>query len=342
MLDRYSRTFCFLLIATLLFFIYNCKSTKNDIKPITYNNQKGLVCKSADPFVLEYDGSYYMYTTSDSASNAGIPVYKSDDLVNWSKAVGVNDGLALIPEDVWGTKWFWSGDVIEKDGKFYIFYTANEHLGVAISNSPLGPFKQDVKRAFHENINEIDASVFIDDDGKAYIYFVRFNKGNEIFVAELSKDLLSMKEETIRLCFRPEQEWEFGKNKPQAEVNEGAFMIKHKGLYYLTYTANHFASIDYSVGYAISKTPTGPWKKYENNPILKRTKYIYGPGNGMVVNSPDKKEKLFVYHTHKDTLNISPRKIAMDRIKFVSDKNGGPDILVIDGPSFTDIEINNK
>lgn len=324
-------------ISTILLLIITCCKSKDtaNMEEQTYNNLNGLVQSAADPFVLEYKGAYYLYVTSDINNDAGIPVYKSFDLVNWGKPVGVNNGLALSREDVWGKKWFWSGDVIEKKGKFYLYYTANEHLGVAVSDSPLGPFTQREKCPLHENIKEIDASVFVDDDGKAYIYFVRFKNGNEIFVAELNDDMLTMKENTIKLCFRPEQPWEFGEHEPRAEVNEGAFMIKHNGLYYLTYTANHFISIDYAVGYAVSKSPTGPWEKYKNNPILSMNEHVHGPGNGMIVNSPDKKELFFVYHTHYDITKVKPRKLAIDRLKFILDTNGG-DILVIDGPTYTD------
>jgi len=115
----------------------------------------------------------------------------------------------------------------------------------------------------------------------------------------------------------------------------GAFCVKHKGLYYLLYTANHFRSVDYSMGYALSKSPTGPWKKFARNPILKATADIKGPGNGMVVSSPSGGELIFVYHAHCAPEKIAPRKLCIDRCRFVPDPNAGPDRFVIDGPTST-------
>ena len=301
----------------------------------TFSNQKDLVKRCADPFILKHNNIYYLYCTDDSTlTDVGIPVYKSTDLVNWEGPCGAGEhGLALHKDDVWGNSWVWSGDVVEKNGKFYMYATIEEHLVVAVSDSPFGPFKQRVKKPMHKSPKEIDGSVFIDDDGKAYIYFIRLKDANKIFVAELSDDMLNMKDSTIRFCVEPEEPWELGTNQPVAKVTEGAFMMKHNGYYYLVYTANHFMSKDYCVGYATSKSPTGPWKKYKGNPILSATDKVHGPGNGMFVNSPDDSEMLFAYHVHCSASNVCPRRLAIDRARFAKNPNGGPDIIMIDGPT---------
>jgi len=257
------------------------KDRRPDVQINTYNNLRGLVQDLADPFVLEYKGRFYLYGTSDTQSNKGIPAYVSDDLVNWKGPTGATNGFAVSGYDVWGEKWFWAGDVIHYNNQFYMYLTAEEHLVVAVSDSPLGPFKQNIKKPMHEDIKEIDGSVFEDDNGKIYIYFVRFDNGNVVYGAQLSEDLLSMKEETITECLRTEQQWEFDKHEPRARVNEGSFMVKHKGVYYLTYTANHFASIDYAVGYATSVSPLGPWEKFKGNPILTRNEKIGSMSNSV-------------------------------------------------------------
>ena len=61
-----------------------------------------------------------------------------------------------------------------------MFYTVDEHICVATSDSPEGPFVQDEKKPVREE-KGIDASLFMDDDGKAYLYFVRFTGGNVIW-----------------------------------------------------------------------------------------------------------------------------------------------------------------
>ena len=85
---------------------------------------------------------------------------------------------------------------MEEDKKFYMFYSVEEHVCVATSDSPLGPFVQDEKKPIREE-KGIDTSVFFDEDGKAYLYFVRFTNGNVIWCAELKDNLKEIKEENI-------------------------------------------------------------------------------------------------------------------------------------------------
>ena len=118
-------------------------------------------------------------------------------------------------------------------------------------------------------------------------------------------------------------------------MNEGAYTFKREGVYYLTYTANHFESIDYAVGYATADNPFGPWTKYENNPILRANIQVMGPGNGMFIKSPSGNENFFIYHTHYNHKTVRPRKLAMDKVWFENHPEGGADIIHIDGPSFT-------
>lgn len=77
----------------------------------------------------------------------------------------------------------------------------------ATADSPLGPFKQDEHKPIREE-KSIDTSVFFDEDGKAYLYFVRFNDGNVIWCAELKENLKEIKEETLTQCFKAEEPWE--------------------------------------------------------------------------------------------------------------------------------------
>lgn len=313
-----------------------CK--KNSPKP-TYDNYAGLVQDCADPFVLEYDGKYYLYGTG---GDSGIRVYVSDDLVNWSAPAGANNGFALDSADVWGNRGFWAPEVYHINNKFYIYFTVQERIAVAESDSPLGPFvqKEGEKEPFHIDIPEIDTHLFFDDDGKMYLYFVRFMNGNEIWAAELSDDLRSIKEETLTLCFRASQAWEESSREPypHAKINEGPFMLKHKGLYCLTYSANHTANPDYGVGYATSTNPLGPWEKYEGNPILTGDgERINGPGHHSFAYSPSG-QLYMIYHTHFDMTKMGPRKLAIDPCSFEKSPSG-VDIINVYGPTSTPQQI---
>ena len=250
----------------------------------------------ADPYILLYDGMYYAYGTS---GDNGFEVYTSDDLETWKRS----SAMALNKQDSYADRWFWAPEVyyVEKAKKFYLFYSADEHICVATSDSPYGPFVQDEKKPNREE-KSIHTSVFFDDDGKAYLYFVRFTDGNVIWVAELNDDLKSIKEETLTQCFAAEEPWELILPK----VVEGPSVIKQGDTYYLMYSANGYTSQDYAVGYATSKSPFGPWKKYEKNPILHNYKGLVGVGHG----APfiDKEGKMrYVFHAHKSTTEIHPR-----------------------------------
>ena len=306
-------------------------STESEPSKAIYDNSKGLVRDCADPYVLEHEGIYYLYGTG---GKNGIRVYTSTDLANWSEAAGVKDGFALDSADVWGSYGFWAPEVYRINNRFYMFFTVQERIAVAESDSPLGPFIQQVKKPFHLDIPEIDTHLFTDDDGKRYLYFVRFTNGNEIWVAELNDDLQSIREETLTHCIGTSQPWEDSPKEPHphAKVNEGPFILKHKGLYYLTYSANHTANPGYGVGYATSTHPAGPWTKYEGNPILQgNNKTINGPGHHSFATSPSG-QLYMIYHTHFDMTRMSPRKLAIDPCEFAPSQTAA-DIIKVYGPT---------
>lgn len=283
----------------------------------TYKNP---VCEGADPFVLLHDGVYYLYSTN---SPDGFRVFTSSDMATW-----LDRGYCLRAEDVMGDKWFWAPEVMVRDGKFYMVYVANEHLGIAVADSPLGPFRQDEKKWLNE-INEIDGHFFIDDDETVYLYFVRFDDGNVLWCAKMNEDMLSYDKSTATFLFRAEDEWEL----KDCSVVEGAFVLKHNGKYYLTYSANHTRCEDYAIGCAVSDSPMGPFAKVPYNPILKKNDLFNGTGHHSFTTSKDGSELVCVYHARPKRDTSCPRLTCIDRAEFLPDENSGDDILVIHGPT---------
>lgn len=288
------------------------------------NTYRNPVCEGADPFVLLYEGVYYLYSTN---SSDGFRVFTSSNMANW-----VDRGYCLRADDVIGDKWFWAPEVMERNGKFYMVYVANEHLGIAVADSPLGPFAQSDKKWLNE-INEIDGHFFTDDDGTVYLYFVRFDDGNVIWCAKMNDDMQSYEKSTARFLFRAEEEWE----TLDCRVVEGPFVLKHNGKYYLTYSANHTRSEDYAVGYAVSDNPMGPFKKASCNPILKKNDAFNGTGHHSFTTSKDGRELVCVYHARPLRDKSHPRMTCIDRAEFVVNENSSDDILVIHGPTFEDM-----
>src|SRR3546814_16282633 len=104
----------------------------------------------------------------------------------------------------------------------------------------------------------IDNHLFFDDDGTPYIYFVNFKDGLEVWMAEMSPDLLSIKKETMKFCIRPQQPRE----KKEGSVNEGPYVMKHQGLYYLIYSGNGYPSQEYGIGFAGAAGHAGHRRPY--------------------------------------------------------------------------------
>jgi len=210
-------------------------------------------------------------------------------------------------------------------------YVANENIAIAESNYPTGPFKQTVKQPLASPVKQIDPFVFIDDDGKKYLYHVRLINGNKIFVAEMTDGFSSIKTETLRECIAATENWE-NTAKASWPVTEGPSVLKHRGIYYLFYTANDFRNPDYAVGYATSNSPLGPWQKFVGNPILNKTLLGYnGTGHGDFFKN--KKQYYYVFHTHNSGKQVRPRNTAMVEVGFQKTKKGN-DSLVIDKKSF--------
>lgn len=274
-----------------------------------------------DPFILQHDETYYAYGTNDPE---GIEVFTSKDLRTWERPADLARRLALKKEDSYGEKWFWAPEVYRIGNTFYMYYSADEHICVATSNSPLGPFVQAEQKPMLDTEKAIDNSLFVDDDGKAYLYFCRFNDGNNVWVAELYPSLEEIKTETMTKCIHVSQDWEL----VWPRVNEGAFVVKHQDLYYMTYSANSFESPMYGVGFATSDSPMGPWVKSGLNPILQTPGKLSGTGHS--ANFYDRNGDLrIVFHAHYSATQIHPRRMHIGTIVF-EEQNGKNAMRVLD------------
>jgi beta-xylosidase len=224
----------------------------------TYRNPLLPEVQMADPHVIRVNGKYYLYATTHTR---GYDVYVSDDLVNWE-----NKGRVF--SDPRGGAW--APDVFHHrrgDGKFYLYYTdnmpgvprtgGNKQIGVAVSDSPLGPFEDKVVLV----TNSIDAHLFADEDGALYFYWVHLAGGFKI-MGQAMADPLTPKGEA-KLLIRPTEEWEMR----SGHVTEGPFMLKRNGTYYLMYSGTGADSPNYALATPQPNIPWGPSMKIQAIPL---------------------------------------------------------------------------
>jgi beta-xylosidase len=210
---------------------------------------------TADPAAMVYKDKVYLYTGHDEAPTGkngyvmhNWTCFSSSDMVNWTE----HPSPLNIKDFVWAKADAWASQVIERNGKFY-WYVAVEHgtipgkaIGVAVSDSPTGPFKDargtalvtnDMTKAIKHSWDDIDPTVIIDKDGQAYLFW-----GNGMcYYAKLKSNMTELDGpiETITLPHYTEAPWVHQRN----------------GWYYLSY-AYEFPE---KIAYAMSRSINGPW-----------------------------------------------------------------------------------
>lgn len=313
-----------LLAICLLISISGCsKETKSKPDPLPPVQQLQEI-READPTIYYENGMYYLYGTS---GDTGFFVYQSPDLKNWTGPVGKTDGYALIKGKSFGTKGFWAPQVFKYKGSYYMAYTADEQIAIAKSDSPLGPFVQNNLKPLSGTGKQIDPYIFFDADGKPYLYHVKLQNGNRIFVSEMDTALDDVISGTAKECISGTEQWE--NTDPNGwPVTEGPTVIKRNGYYYLIYSANDFRNVNYAVGYATATSPVGPWKKYSGNPVISKASLsANGTGHGDLFQDQSGQFH-YVLHTHFSATQVAPRKTGLIDVKFVP-ASDGPDLLTI-------------
>jgi beta-xylosidase len=298
----------------------------------------------ADPEIRIFDGQYWIFPTlSAQDTPPAVPpvfseeqlklranpkiwspflkqtfmdAFSSDDLVHWQK----HDHVLDVKDVSWAAFALWAPSAIEKDGKYYLFFGANDvhagelgGIGVAVADHPQGPFRDALGHPLigdiHNGAQPIDQMVFRDDDGQYYMYYGGWKHCN---VVKLAPDLKSV------VPF-PDGET-YKEITPDPDYVEGSFMIKRKGVYYLMWSEGEWTGPDYSVAYATSASPFGPFTS--QGKILQQDETIArGAGHHSVVNIPGTDDWYIAYHRRPlDTNDGNQREMAIDRMIF--DANG--------------------
>lgn len=363
-------SFFAMLTACLLVACGSQNNTTTVSNPLTLTDGSPVVM--GDPFILRAsNGKYYAYGTTEGNMD-GFNVYESQDLATWT----LQGQCYKADPNGWTTDCFWAPEMYERDGQFYMLFSSNWkenptnegeifRIGVAVSDSPTGPFKElSDKPIFDPGYPIIDANLYFADDGKVYLYYSRCcykhaveselatklkaeGKYDEIeeswiYGVEIKPDFSGAIGEPVQLLAPPYelggfQEWESRSamaGEANRRWNEGSFIFKHGDTYYMMYSANFYGGPYYAVGYATSKSPLGPFTKSTDNPVLERNNdkggEVYCTGHNMVLTLPD--GTLFtVYHgrtERTDAITNNGRVMFIDRMEILPDGK-----LVVYGPT---------
>jgi hypothetical protein len=270
----------------------------------------------ADPTIKKFGDYYYLYSTTDGNGGGRAPsqVWVSRDFLNWT----------LIPMN-WPTAGenYWAPDVLEREGKYYLYYSQPCIIYGALADTPIGPWQpldkqrgEVIPNYFVDKVITLDAQTFKDKDGSTYVYWGTWGIYPEhgCGVGKLAADM--------RTVLMPSK-------IPNTQIKdffEAPFAFERNGVYYLMYSSGSCHDSSYRVQYATSHRPDGDFVMGKNSPILRSNadRTVDGPGHHSLLEVGD--EYLIVYHRHDipRTPNGLLRQLCVDKLTFDSDGSINP------------------
>jgi beta-xylosidase len=281
------------------------KTTGNPILPGWY----------ADPEAVVFGDKYWIFATYSAPydQQTFMDCFSSPDLANWTKHARIID-TSIIK---WARRAMWAPSIIEKGGKYYLFFAANDiqndqqlgGIGVAVADHPAGPYgdylgKPLVSR-FHNKAQPIDQYVFRDKDGGHYLIYGGWRHCN---IARLNDDFtgfIPFGDGTIFREITPDQ------------YVEGPCMFLRAGKYYLMWSEGGWTGPSYAVAYAMADSPLGPFKRI-GKVLVQDPEIATGAGHHSVLQAPsDENGWYIVYHRRpKGKKGANDRVTCIDRMVF--------------------------
>lgn len=269
----------------------------------------------ADPEATIFGKQYWIYPTYSAPYNKQVfmDAFSSTDLVNWTKHERIIDTAAVK----WAKKAMWAPSIIEKSGKYYLFFGANDvhegeigGIGVAVADKPNGPFRDLLGKpligTIHNGAQPIDQYVF-QDKGQYYMIYGGWGHCNMV---KLKPDFTGL------------EAWEDGQLykeiTPKGYV-EGPIMFTRKGKYYFMWSEGGWTGPDYRVAYAVADSPMGPFERI-GTVLQQDAKVATGAGHHSVVQVPGKDEWYIVYHRRPlGETDANHRVTCIDKMTFDAD-----------------------
>ncbi|TXD77671.1 glycoside hydrolase family 43 protein [Algoriphagus ratkowskyi] len=336
MKNRYS------LLAGSLALAFACSSPKTTEKTEVPKLSGNPIFEGwyADPEGIVFGDEYWVYPTFSAAytDQLHFDAFSSKDLVTWEKHANILDTAAIK----WARQAMWAPAAIEKDGKYYLFFSANDiqrpsrdgwdpnndinhfgGLGVAVADSPAGPFKDHIGKPllseFYNDAQPIDQFVFKDMDGSYYMLYGGWSHCN---IGKLNADFTG---------FEPWDDGElFHEITPEGYV-EGPFIFIREGKYYFLWSEGGWTNDSYKVAYAMSDNINGPWDRIGT--ILENdTTVATGAGHNSVIQKPGSDDWYMIYHRRPiPNEGRDHRVTAIDIMKFNEDGTIKPIKMTFEG-----------
>ena len=224
-----------------------------------------------DPAPYVHGDTVYLFTDHDEDDAQYFKMkdwqlYSSTDMVNWTFR-----GIPLSTETFsWAKQGdnAWASQAIERDGKWYWYVAAEDEskglhgIGVAVAEKPEGPYRDAIgKPLIPGEWGYIDPSVFVDDDGQAYLFW----GNNGLWYVKLGNDMVSTSGDIIKVdvddekAFGPKvmkYDWKINKEHLMTGYEEGPWLYKRDGIYYLEYAAG---GVPEHLAYSTAESIDGPW-----------------------------------------------------------------------------------
>lgn len=269
----------------------------------------------ADPEGVIFGNQYWIYPTYSAKYNEQVHLdaFSSPDLVNWTKHPRIVDTTAVR----WVKRALWAPAVVEKGGKYFLFFGANDihddkkevgGIGVAVADNPAGPFRDYLGKPLvgqiHNKAQPIDQFVFKDQDGAYYLIYGGWGHCN---IARLKDDFTGFIPFADGTTFR--------EVTPKGYI-EGPVMFIRNGKYYFMWSEGGWTGPDYSVAYAVANSPFGPFERVGK--ILQQDPSVAtGAGHHSVIQIPGTDEWYIVYHRRPLTeTDGNHRETCIDRLSF--------------------------
>jgi beta-xylosidase len=282
------------------------------------NNNPVFTGWYADPEVAVFAKEFWIYPTTSARYHKQVylDAFSSRDLKQWTKHERILDTASIK----WAKRAMWAPAIVQKEGKYFLFFSANDiqsdeeygGIGVAVADSPAGPFKDYLGKPlidkFYNGAQPIDQFVFKDKDGSYYMYYGGWRHAN---IGKLNNDFTG---------FIPFEDGKLFKEITPNEYVEGPFMFIYNNKYYFMWSEGGWTGPDYSVAYAISDSPFGPFQRVDK--ILQQDPNVAtGAGHHSVFQHPKTKKWYIVYHRRPlGETDRDHRVTCIDELKF--DKDG--------------------